>query len=107
MTNMTRWYAGTAAALVAAFLIVPSAVPFAAAQSRNVAHTKKAPAKPAAVAAPQPPQLPPRIPFTAAEQASAAIPDMPDARFWADSVEDFKAALPQQPGPWPATRLLR
>jgi hypothetical protein len=100
MTNMTRWYACTAAALVAASLIVPSAVPFAAAQSRNVAHTKKAPAKPAAVATPQPPQLPPRIPFTAAEQAAAAIPGMPDARFWADSIEDFKAALPQQPGPW-------
>ena len=25
---------------------------------------------------------------------------MPDARFWADSVDDFKNALPQQPGPW-------
>ena len=25
---------------------------------------------------------------------------MPDARFWADSVADFTAALPPQPGPW-------
>ena len=25
---------------------------------------------------------------------------MPDARFWADSVSDFNAALPSQPGPW-------
>ena len=25
---------------------------------------------------------------------------MPDARFWADSVSDFSAALPPQPGPW-------
>jgi predicted acylesterase/phospholipase RssA len=99
MMNMTRWYACTAAALVAASLIVPSLAPTAAAQSRSVAHTKKTPAKPV-MAAPQPPQLPPRIPFTAAEQADAVIPDMPDARFWADSVDDFKAALPQQPGPW-------
>jgi Patatin-like phospholipase len=99
MTNMTRWYACTAAALVAASLIVPCLAPSAAAQSRSVAHTKKVPAKPA-VAAPQPPQLPPRIPFTATEQAKAVIPGMPDARFWADSIDDFKAALPQQPGPW-------
>jgi predicted acylesterase/phospholipase RssA len=99
MTNMTRWYACTAAALVAASLIVSSVVPSVAAQSRSVARTKKAPAKPA-VAAPQPPQLPPRIPFTAAEQAKAVIPGMPDARFWADSIDDFKAALPSQAGPW-------
>jgi predicted acylesterase/phospholipase RssA len=44
--------------------------------------------------------LPPRIPFTAADEAAAAIPGMPDARFWADSVADFTAALPPQPGPW-------
>ena len=25
---------------------------------------------------------------------------MPDARFWADSITDFTAALPPQPGPW-------
>ena len=25
---------------------------------------------------------------------------MPDARFWADSEADFKAALPARPGPW-------
>jgi predicted patatin/cPLA2 family phospholipase len=99
MTNMTRWYACTAAALVAASFIVSSLEPSVAAQSRSVAHTKKAPAKPTA-AAPQPPQLPPRIPFTAAEQAKAVIPGMPDARFFADSIDDFKAALPAQPGPW-------
>ena len=40
------------------------------------------------------------MPFTAAEDAASAIPGMPDARFWADSVDDFKNALPQQPGPW-------
>ena len=45
-------------------------------------------------------QLPPRIPFTAADEVAATIPGMPDARFWADSVADFTAALPPQPGPW-------
>ena len=44
--------------------------------------------------------LPPRPPFTAAEDATAAIPGMPDARFWADSTEDFAKALPEKPGPW-------
>jgi predicted acylesterase/phospholipase RssA len=50
-------------------------------------------------AAPQP-QLPPRVPFSAAEDAAASIPGMADARFWADSENDFKNALPAQPGPW-------
>jgi predicted acylesterase/phospholipase RssA len=48
----------------------------------------------------RPPQLPPRTPFTAADEAAAAIPGMPDARFWADSEADFLKALPPQPGPW-------
>jgi hypothetical protein len=45
-------------------------------------------------------QLPPRIPFTAAEDAVATIPGMPNARFWMDSETDFKNALPAEPGPW-------
>jgi hypothetical protein len=44
--------------------------------------------------------LPPRIPFTAADDAAATIPGMPDARFFADSIADFQKALPAQPGPW-------
>jgi Patatin-like phospholipase len=48
----------------------------------------------------QPKPLPPRAPFTAADEAAATIPGMPDARFWADSISDFNAALPPQPGPW-------
>ncbi len=51
-------------------------------------------------AASQPKPLPPRPPFTAAEDAAAAIPGMPDARFWADSTDDFVKALPGKPGPW-------
>jgi predicted acylesterase/phospholipase RssA len=100
MANMARWYVYTAAALLAAPLLV--AAPFsgqaAAAQTRSARAHKGAPAK--LPAAPSQAKLPPRIPFTAADEASAAIPGMPDARFWADSVADFTAALPQQPGPW-------
>ncbi len=47
-----------------------------------------------------PPKLPPRTPFTAAEDAVAVVPGMPDARFWADSQADFAKALPAQPGRW-------
>src|SRR5580693_8516941 len=104
MANMARWYVYTAAALLAAPLLLPA--PFAAAQDRY-APAHKAPARnsapakaPAAQPQPQAKQLPPRIPFTAAEEVAATIPGMPDARFWADSVADFTAALPSQPGPW-------
>lgn len=48
----------------------------------------------------QPQKLPPRAPFTAAEQAVAGIPGMADARFWGDSETDFAKALPSQRGPW-------
>jgi len=44
--------------------------------------------------------LPARRPFTAAEDATAIIPGMPDVRFWADSTDDFAKALPEKPGPW-------
>jgi hypothetical protein len=53
---------------------------------------------PAAVAPPQ--KLPPRAPFTAADDAVASVPGMPDARFWADSETDFEKAMPSQRGPW-------
>src|SRR5262249_57034785 len=63
----------------------------------------KRPAKAQAPDAAPPPKSsepPPRITYTAAEAIHAAIPGMPDARFWADSETDFKAALPVEPGPW-------
>jgi len=44
--------------------------------------------------------LPPRVPFTAAEDAASSIPGIPAARFWVDSETDFNKALPPQPGPW-------
>jgi predicted acylesterase/phospholipase RssA len=108
MANMARWYAYTAAALLAAPLLLPAplvAQPAADQYRSPAAHKapahKTAPAKaPAAQPQAQATQLPPRTPFTAADEVAAAIPDMPDARFWADSIADFTAALPPQPGPW-------
>src|SRR5580658_1099849 len=113
MTNMARWYAYTAAAILAVPLLVPAplgAQPAADQYRSAPAHKaaapkalapKGAPAKaPAAQPQPQAKQLPPRIPFTAADEVAATIPGMPDARFWADSLADFTAALPPQPGPW-------
>jgi hypothetical protein len=64
---------------------------------------KRSPAGPAQKAPPpeaKSNEPPPRIPYTAAESLVATIPGMPDARFWADSETDFKAALPPQSGPW-------
>jgi predicted acylesterase/phospholipase RssA len=108
MTNMARWYAYTAAALLAVPLLVPAplgaqpaADQYRSAPAHKAAAPKGAPAKaPAAQPQPQAKQLPPRIPFTAADEVAATIPGMPDARFWADSLADFTAALPPQPGPW-------
>jgi predicted acylesterase/phospholipase RssA len=74
----------------------------AAPNSRGVAGAgqQKAPTRAPVAAANQPKPLPPRTPFTAAEDAAASIPGMPDARFWADSPADFINALPTEPGPW-------
>jgi predicted patatin/cPLA2 family phospholipase len=89
--------ARAAAALLAGPLLLSSAVTFDAALGARAKNPAAAAAPPAAA---QSRQLPPRIPFTAAEDENAAIPGMPDARFWADSLTGFTAALPPQPGPW-------
>ncbi len=44
--------------------------------------------------------LPPRENFTLGEQNIAAVPEIPDARFFADSEADFMRVLPASPGPW-------
>jgi predicted acylesterase/phospholipase RssA len=104
MTSSPRWYGYTAAALLAAAWLVPAVVGPADAQtaSHKSKHSqaKASPAKPPVAPTLAPKILPPRAPFTAADAAAAAIPGMPDARFWADSASDFSNALPSQPGPW-------
>jgi len=45
-------------------------------------------------------QAPERRAFSAREQALAAIPAFPDARFFADSPLDFRLALPERHGAW-------
>jgi hypothetical protein len=42
----------------------------------------------------------PRTAFSAADQKVAAVADMPDARFWADSESEYLRALPPKAGPW-------
>ncbi len=114
MTMYARWYCCTAVAFLTVLLVALPYTSFAAAPaaaqglSRPAAVSpprygarprgKTKPAKPPVAAAQ--PKLPPRAPFTAAEDNAAAIPGMPDARFWADSEADFANALPSQPGPW-------
>src|ERR1700728_1606157 len=100
MTRSPRWYVSTAVALLAAQLFISFAAYPVAAQTKSTRSQTKANAANPPAAAVQPKQLPPRIPFTAADQAAATIPGMPDARFWADSISDYTAALPSQPGPW-------
>ena len=43
---------------------------------------------------------PPRTPFTSRDEEVAVVPGIPDARFWADSEQEFAKALPPQKGPW-------
>ncbi len=43
---------------------------------------------------------PPRIPFTAADQAAAVVPGFPDARVWGDTAEGFRKILPPSNGAW-------
>ncbi len=116
MKQSRRWTicACAAAALFSAPYLLPQEFPLAPtnAQAQSARHatgarakkppspaSKAAPKAAPKVAAPQP-KFPPRTSFTAAEDSVAAIPGMPDARFWADSETDFNNALPAQPGPW-------
>ncbi len=77
--------------------------PGISAQSKPKAAKKKAARKKAKQAPSEKPAAAgplPRTPFSAKDQAVAAIANMPDARFWADSEGDYLRALPTKPGPW-------
>jgi hypothetical protein len=107
MPMSTRWLARASAALLSAsFLVslVAFAPPGAEAQAAAKATARVKASAQSSAGKKEPataqPQLPPRIPFTAAEDAVAAIPGIPEARFWGDKEADFKNALPAQPGPW-------
>ena len=106
MTKYTwrRAICGCAALVIAAAVSTVHVSQLAAQNPPNgpKAHaTGNTPGKPVPPSAgPPPPKFPPRAPFTAADDAIAAIPGMPDVRFWADSETDFNKALPAQRGPW-------
>jgi hypothetical protein len=67
-------------------------------KKKKAAKTKAKTAPAAKSAKPEGPI--PRAPFTAADQELAAIADIPNARFWADSEADYLRALPTRRGPW-------
>lgn len=82
-------------------MAVPSPVAGQMRDGELSSQQKKPAAKPAPAAAPKKKAgPPPRENFTLAEQNAAIIPDIPDARFFADSDADFLRALPSTPGPW-------
>lgn len=68
------------------------------AKKKKGAKAKTKSAQPAKSAAPAGPI--PRTPFAAADQEVAAIANIPNARFWADSETDYLRALPTARGPW-------
>ena len=96
----------TIGAGAAALIVLAAAAHMAGVAAQDAGKRQKPPA--ATRAAPPPPpaangqqqKFPPRASFTAADEAAAGVPGMPDARFWADSETDFEKALPPQPGPW-------
>jgi len=108
MSTRRRWAIYTcAAAAVLAAPLMSSGPRFVAATAQAQSAKSDRPAPQHADKATNPatvtgaPHAPPsRTPFTAAEDAAAVVPGMPDARFWGDSATDFNRALPPQPGPW-------
>jgi predicted acylesterase/phospholipase RssA len=99
--------AGTCVRMATAMLLfcwIAAPLPMAA-QTLNAElsgqQKRKPAAKPAPAAGPKKKAGPiPREGFTLAEQNLAAIPDIPDARFFADSETDFLRAAPAAPGAW-------
>ena len=95
--TLRRAIRGYAALVIVAAFSIAHISPLAAQDTgkgqKSRAHNTPPPGTP-------PSKFPPRAPFTAADDAIAAIPGMPDARFWADSASDFAKALPPQRGPW-------
>lgn len=112
----------TAAALASAFVLFPLAAtaapvgtstatfaqtPAASTAPRRVSERvavkqteRRSPRKGKSAGQPKKPTIPPRDTFTADEDEMAVIPDIPNARFWADSAEAFTQALPTVRGPW-------
>jgi len=113
MTRLARWtiWAISAAALLSLPLVAPPSWPFEPAYAQRASKPKQTLGKPGHApatsakrtpkkAAPTTSELPPRVPFTAAEDAGSVIGGIPDARFWGDSEADYNKTLPQPAGPW-------
>lgn len=109
--HQIRFVVAAAAAAAVLWSAIPSAVAgqsvaatqdFSAlsAQSKKKATKKKGKGGQAAKPAAGADGPIPRTPFSAADQKVATIPNMPEARFWADSESEYLRALPPKPGPW-------
>src|SRR5262249_59063061 len=88
--SLHRTIGASAAALI---LLAAGAPGIGVAQDAGKPHQGRANGKPPApppAAAAQPQKLPQRAPFTAADDAAAVVPGMPDARFWAESLTGFQ-----------------
>ena len=100
----------TALAALVACALVAAALPVVPLWAQGADHAdERAPArKPAKKKVPtkkpaerQKPEAPPvRIPFSAADEEVAVVPNIPDARAWGDSEREFARLLPQAAGPW-------
>src|SRR6201987_3126518 len=103
MKRFLRRMICASAAAIFLFAAFGTLVGNVAAQDRGRSHKSRAtdepvPPPPPPAAAAQPQKLPPRVPFTAADEAVAGVPGMADARFWADSETDFAMALAPRAG---------
>jgi hypothetical protein len=105
---MKRYLPRTIALWAAAVMLAAgAALQDSGAQNADVAQNSRAQVKATGKTSPAPPattaprqKFPPRVPFTAADDAVAGVPGMLDVRFWADSPDDFNKALPAGRGPW-------
>src|SRR5262249_55137859 len=102
--SLRRAIRGCAALVIVAAFFIAHISPLAAQDAgkghKSRVHNSVPPPRTPPPPGPPPSKFPPRAPFTAADDAIAAIPGMPDARFWADSASDFAKPLPPQRGPW-------
>lgn len=77
---------------------LPAAAPVHGA--KPVAKQKKAPARAAQPKAGAAAAIKTRPPFTAEDAEKAVVLDLPDARAWGDSEDEFARLLPTASGPW-------
>ncbi len=89
-----------AAALLGLGALLAAEPASAAARKARRKPTRKPPAQAACPQPTGPERPPPRVEVTAAEQGIAAVPGIPEARFYGDSESDFLRVVQGAAGPW-------